>query len=394
MTTGENSQILPQIPRLSDATLRDSAHMAGVEFNPRHARKISQLLTSVGVELVEVGMISGSNSADSRLIREVHDAIGPERAMSLVMVRTKRQVEEALKEAKRLDVQTVMFSIPTSEEHAALKLASGSAAFVMNLARHAIQTAKGHGMTVVFSGEDGARTEDQRLRDYVASGFDAGGDRFRLAETVATLTPWQMEQKVRPLVDMDKGEVEIHSHNMLGMAVANSIAACRAGAQWVSATVGGIGERGGNAPLAEVLATLSITYGIRRYDLTPLTDLTRIALAGSGLGNQFQSGPTTDHAFAYELPGQLTHPTAYETLGPETVGNHRSLRVRTRITPALVQVALDRADTTLDIDLSEFTAWLVEHQETNGRNEIDEHQIAELARTYLTHTTLQEATHV
>ncbi|NEE47565.1 isopropylmalate synthase, partial [Streptomyces sp. SID8455] len=88
----------------------------------------------------------------------------------------------------------------------------------------------------------------ERLVPYVEAGFAAGADRFRLAETVAYLSPWQMEEVIADITAIDGSEIEIHSHNMLGMAVANSLAAVRAGAQWISATVGGIGERGGNAP--------------------------------------------------------------------------------------------------------------------------------------------------
>lgn len=366
---------LPTAPRFSDATLRDSAHMAGVEFAPRYASKIADLLVATGIELVEVGMISGPSSADADLIEAVHETIGPERSMSLVMVRERQQVEKALDEALRLGVRSVMFSIPTSEEHARLKLASPSAKYVTTLAGAAIGMAKERGFHVTFSGEDGARTPPQRLVPYVEAGFANGADRFRLAETVASLTPWQMQRQIANLTAIDGAEIEIHSHNMLGMAVANSLAACRAGARWISATAGGIGERGGNAPLAELLLTLRVAYGDTRFDLSHLTEVTALAIEGAGLGTEFQSGPTTRHAYAYELPGQLTEPWAYESLPPEAVGNVRDMRVRTRITAPLVRWALQETD--LDLDVDAFTAWLVEHQHAEGGPLLDrDHLIA------------------
>ncbi len=208
-------------------------------------------------------------------------------------------------------------------------------------------------------------------------GFEAGADRFRLAETVAYLSPWQMEKVIGDLTAIDGSEIEIHSHNMLGMAVANSLAAYRAGARWISATVGGIGERGGNAPLAELLTSLRVIYGDTRFDLTHLTELSNIALRGSQLGDAFQSGPTGPHAFAYELPGQLTHPEAYETLPAELVGNTRELRVRTRLSPALVSWAL--ADSGVVVDAEAFTPWLVEQQERLGRPLLDRDAIRKAA---------------
>ncbi|MFI7285151.1 isopropylmalate synthase [Streptomyces anulatus] len=364
-------------PRISDATLRDSAHMAGVEFGPADAAAIADLLVRTGVELVEVGMVSGPDSKDAELVLATHEAVTPERSMTLVVVRDRRQVARALDEAERLGVRHVMYSIPTSEQHAQLKLDSASPKFLAALARSAIQQAKERGFHVTFSGEDGARTPRERLVPYVEAGFAAGADRFRLAETVAYLSPWQMEEVIADLTAIDGSEIEIHSHNMLGMAVANSLAAVRAGAQWISATVGGIGERGGNAPLAELLTSLRVIHGDTRFDLTHLTELSRIALRGAGLGDAFQSGPTTPHAFAYELPGQLSHPQAYETLPAELVGNSRELRVRTRLTTALVRWAL--TDSGLDVDVDAFTPWLAERQERDGRPLLDRDTIRKAA---------------
>ncbi|MEU3558340.1 isopropylmalate synthase [Streptomyces fragilis] len=369
---------IPQVlPSLSDATLRDSAHMAGVEFGPRDAAVIADLLVKTGVELVEVGMISGPGSKDADLVLATHEAIGPERSMTLVVVRDRQQVAAALDEAERLGVRHIMYSIPTSEQHAGLKLGSPSARFLEALARSAITQAKERGFHVTFSGEDGARTPLERLVPYVAAGFAAGADRFRLAETVAFLSPWQMEEVIGALAAIDGSEIEIHSHNMLGMAVANSLAAVRAGARWISATVGGIGERGGNAPLAELLMALRVVHGDTRFDLSHLTRLSRVALRGAGLGEAFQPGPTSPHAFAYELPGQLTHPEAYETLPAEVVGNSRELLVRTRLTPALVRWALTDSDVSVDVE--PFTAWLIARQEATGRQLLDRDAIRKAA---------------
>ncbi|BAU83962.1 isopropylmalate/homocitrate/ citramalate synthase [Streptomyces laurentii] len=378
MAVSENGVSVPEaLPLISDATLRDSAHMAGVEFTPRDAVVIADLLVKTGVSLVEVGMVSGPSSKDADLVLATHEAVGPERSMTLVVVRDRRQVEEALDEALRLGVKHVMFSIPTSEEHAALKLASSSSKYLFNVARAAIEGAKERGFHVTFSGEDGARTPKERLVPYVTAGFEAGADRFRLAETVAYLSPWQMEEKIADLTAIDGAEIEIHSHNMLGMAVANSLAAVRAGAQWISTTVAGIGERGGNAPLAELLTSLRVIHGDTRFDLTHLTELSRAALQGSGLGYAFQSGPTTPHAFAYELPGQLTHPEHYETLPAELVGNRRELRVRTRLTTALVKWALAEEASGLDIDA--FTEWLTKRQQHSGAELMERDDIRKAA---------------
>lgn len=380
-TTLESADTLPHI---SDATLRDSAHMAGVEFSPRETAHIATLLAQTGIDLIEVGMVSGPASADEDVIKAAHDAVGPERCLTLVMVRDRQQAATALDEAVRLGCRSVMLSIPTSREHAGLKLASVSTQYLITVGRAAIAAAKDRGLHVTFSGEDGARTDKKRLVSYVAAGFEAGADRFRLAETVAYLSPWQMSDQIAAITAIKDAEIEIHSHNMLGLAVANSLAAYQAGAAWISATVGGIGERGGNAPLAEILTSLRVIYGDTRYDLSHLTALTDSVLntRTTGLGAGFMSGPTTEHAFAYELPGQLTHPSAYETLAPEVVGNSRGLRVRSRLSPALVNWAL--ADTGIALDTAEFTEWLTVRQLKDGRPPLDRDAICKFAVEFQT----------
>ena len=182
VSTDDGQQIRP---RLSDATLRDSAHMAGVEFGPQDAAVIADLLVKTGIELVEVGMISGPNSKDADLIEATHGAIGPECSMSLVVVRDRQQVATALDEAQRLGVHHIMYSIPTSEQHAMLKLGSASPRFLEALAKSAITQAKDRGFHVTFSGEDGARTPKERLVPYVTAGFAVGADPLRGAETLA-----------------------------------------------------------------------------------------------------------------------------------------------------------------------------------------------------------------
>jgi homocitrate synthase NifV len=164
--------------------------------------------------------------------------------------------------------------------------------------------------------------------------------------------------------------------------VANSLAAYEAGAAWISATVGGIGERGGNAPLAEILTSLRVVYGDSRYDLTHLTALTAAVLdtRTTGLREGFMSGPTAAHAFAYELPGQLTHPSAYETIAPDEVGNRRHLRVRSRVTPPLIDWALTGSG--LELDPSDFCRWLTVRQEQEGNPLLDQATIRQLAAEF------------
>lgn len=328
--------------RVSDATLRDSAHMAGVEFTPTDGAVISRLLVQSGVDLVEAGIVSRSAPHDCALVRSVIDTVGPERTMTVILVRDRRQVAADLELVRELGCRSVMLSIPTSPVHARLKLGSESRRLVLTTARNMIGMAKEADLETTFSAEDGARTDPEFLEEYVSVGAAAGADRFRLAETVSVLTPVTCAALVGRLVraagEMD---VEMHSHDMLGLAVANALAAVDAGATWISATVNGLGERGGNTPLAQVLTLLRLNFGADHRDLSALTELSLQVAERSGVAASPTAGPTAPLAYAYEAAGQFKSPEAFEAVPPDLVGNRRQVRVRGRLKPSLLRACVD-----------------------------------------------------
>jgi homocitrate synthase NifV len=333
---------LPRIlPKISDATLRDSAHMPGIEFTPADAAVIAGLLRDVGVDAIEAGISSQTDQSDADLARAVIGEAGAGRAMTLVLARNRQQVRRDLEFAAALGFRAVMLSIPTSDSHVRLKLGTDSRRRVLALASGAIAEAKDRGLHTTFSAEDGARTDPGFLAEYVASGAAAGADRFRLAETVSVLRPADTHRLVTALAGAaGSTEVEMHSHNMLGLAVANALAAAEAGAQWISATVGGLGERGGNTPLGEVLTCMWRFWADRRYDLSLLTRLSREVAARSGVPLGASAGATADLAYSYEIAGQWEHPDMFEAIPAEVVGNSRQVRVRGRLRAALLRACL------------------------------------------------------
>ena len=329
-------------PRISDATLRDSAHMPGIDFTPADGTVIAGLLRDVGIDAIEVGIVSAANREDEALCRAVLDEVGTARAMTLVLARNREQVRGDLKLAAELGFTSVMVSVPTSPTHAQLKLGTDSRRRIVQLAAASIGEAKSLGLVTTFSAEDGARTDPAFLCEYVAVGALAGADRFRLAETVSSLRPKDVSEIVGGIVRaVPDIEVEIHSHNMLGLAVANALAAAEAGAHWISATVGGLGERGGNTPLAEVLTCMWRFWGDKRYDLSPLTELTRQVAQRSGVDPGATAGSTVASSYQYEIAGQWRHPEIFEAIPPELVGNSRGVRVRGRLRSALLRACLD-----------------------------------------------------
>jgi homocitrate synthase NifV len=328
-------------PKISDATLRDTAHMAGVAFDVDDARVLAGLLCDVGIDIVEAGIVSNGDRSEIPLVRAVVEVAGPERTKTVVLARSRKQVEEDLDAVLATGAGNVMLSIPTSPTHAMLKLGTDSQKRITTLAARGIEAAVAAGLSVTFSAEDGARTDPGFLEEYVAAGAEAGADRFRLAETVSSLAPSDVGALISRLVPAaGRTEVEMHSHNMLGLSVANALAAADAGAKWISCTIDGLGERGGNTPLAEILCVLRVLRGVDRFNLQPLTELSREAARRAGLRCSATTGPTADLSYQYEIPGQVRNPEAFELLPPETVGNTRGVRIGSRLKPALLEAFL------------------------------------------------------
>jgi homocitrate synthase NifV len=354
-------------PRISDATLRDSAHMPGLDFSPHDGVVIASLLRRVGIDAVEVGIVSANDDSDELLCRAVLGEVGPDRAMTLVMGRSREQVRRDLARAAALGFTSVMVSIPTSDAHARLKLGTGSHRRVVQLAVASITEAKSLGMTTTYSGEDAARADPAFLEEYVAAGAAAGADRFRLAETVAVLRPDDTAQLIGRLMRAAPTlEVELHSHNMLGLSVANAVAAAEVGVAWLSTTVGGLGERGDNTPLAEVLTCMWRFWDDDRYDLSWLTELSREVAHRSDTAFSATTGPTADLAYRYEIAGQWQHPADFEAVPAELVGNYRDVRVGNRLRPQLLRACLP--DSLLaDVDLDAAVTTILAEREASHR---------------------------
>ena len=327
--------------KISDATLRDTAHMAGVAFDADDARTLAGLLCDVGVDIVEAGIVSSADRSEVPLVQAVVEVAGRERTKTVILARSRKQVEEDLDAALETGAGNVMLSIPTSPTHSMLKLGTDSQKRIMTLAARSIEAATAAGLSVTFSAEDGARTDPGFLEEYVAAGAEAGADRFRLAETVSSLAPSDVTELISRLVAAaGRTEVEMHSHNMLGLSVANALAAADAGAAWISCTIDGLGERGGNTPLAETLCVLRALRGIDRFNLQPLTALSREAAARAGLRCSATTGPTAELSYQYEIPGQVRNPEAFVLFAPEIVGNTSGVRIGSRLKPAFLEALL------------------------------------------------------
>jgi isopropylmalate/homocitrate/citramalate synthase len=195
-----------------------------------------------------------------------------------------------------------------------------------------INHAESYGLFVIFSAEDATREHDLSfLKTAFKTAEDAGADRIRIADTLGCTSPRGMQYLV---LETKKGlaiPIEVHCHNDLGLALANSVAAVEAGASTVSTSVNGLGERAGIAATEEVIPALHILFGMSPFDMSQLTVLSQLVENASGRKVSCNKPITGENAAAHSSGihqhGVFIDPSTYEFYPPDLVGQRRKVYI-------------------------------------------------------------------
>src|SRR5258706_6791757 len=241
-----------------DTALRDGEQSPGFSMNVAEKVSLAEQLAQLGVDVMEAGFPIASND-DFEAVKQVAKAVAG-RATVAALCRTKDQdidrAAEALKGAPRARIHTF---IATSDLHLEHKLKMTRDA-VIETAVAAIKRARKYTDDVEFSAEDATRSYRDYLCRVVEAVIKAGAKTINLPDTVGHTVPWEYSTLIKDVLTRVPGASDIvlsvHCHNDLGLAVANSLEAIRAGAGQVECTINGIGERAGNAALEEIVMAL------------------------------------------------------------------------------------------------------------------------------------------
>jgi 2-isopropylmalate synthase len=317
------------VVRIFDTTLRDGEQSPGFSMNTEEKIRMARQLAKLGVDIIEAGFpISsrGDLEAVQAVAREVRDV--PIAALARAK---KVDLDAAIEALQPAASSRLHIFLATSDLHLKVKLN-----MTREQALEAITSMVGFGRQhvaeVEFSAEDAGRTDIEYLCQVCKAAVAAGATILNLPDTVGYAVPEEygaMFLKVREyLGDAPGVTLSAHCHDDLGLAVANSLAAVRAGVRQIECTVNGIGERAGNASLEEIAVALAVrkeNFGVTtNIKLDQLFPASRMLTEITGAQVAPNKAVVGANAFAHEAgihqDGIIKNPLTYEIISPETVG--------------------------------------------------------------------------
>src|SRR6187399_3011690 len=312
-----------------DTTLRDGEQAPGFSLRVPEKLQLARLLDDLGVDVIEAGFPIASE-ADAEAVRVVCADL--KRPVVAALARCRKEDIERAGESLRGGHHTRIHTfIATSDLHLDRKLHI-TREQCLEAATSAVSQARGYTDNVQFSAEDATRSDFDFLCRVVESVIKAGATTVNLPDTVGYSTPDEIYEFFHAILsrvpNSDKAVFSAHCHDDLGLAVANTLAALRAGARQVECTINGIGERAGNASLEEIVMATRVRADRLPFQTGITTEkifaTSQLLTALTGEPVQANKAIVGRNAFAHEAgihqDGMLKDRRTYEIMSPADVG--------------------------------------------------------------------------
>jgi homocitrate synthase NifV len=318
-------KIEPKKIKIDDTTLRDGEQTAGVVFANDEKIHIAKMLDKVGVHQIEAGIpaMGGDEKDAIKAITSLN--------LNCSILGWNRAVISDIDDSIECGVDAVAISISASDIHIEHKLRK-SREWVLDSVKTSVEHAKKYNLYVSVNAEDASRADMEFLLQFARTARDLGADRMRYCDTLGILDPFETFMRVKTIIDIVGIDVEMHTHNDFGMAIANAIAGVKAGATYINTTINGLGERAGNAAFEEFVMALkyleNVDLGI---DTRLFRDISEYVAIASGRFIPTWKPIVGANLFVYEseirASTTLIDPKTFELFGPEDVGLERRLIV-------------------------------------------------------------------
>ena len=311
--------------RILDSTLREGEQHPGISFTVKQRIQIAWMLDSFGVDQIEISPVVSTDHAEATrtIIKQ---------GLKADILAHVRAIKSDVDVAISCGATWVATYMGISDIHlsAKLKITREQAKI------RALEVAdyiKSHGLKARFTMEDASRTDPVFLVDMCREINHLGIERISIPDTVGIMRPtglYNLVKMVRENIDMSRSSIDVHCHNDIGLALANALAGCDAGADQIHTTIDGLGERTGIPTLAETAVALMLIYKSNNdLRLHMLKDLSKTISQYTGLEVPASKPVVGDSAYKHKagthLAAILMNPSAYEILEPKIVGNRRKI---------------------------------------------------------------------
>jgi isopropylmalate/homocitrate/citramalate synthase len=311
--------------RILDSTLREGEQHPGVSFTIKQRIQIAWMLDSFGVDQIEISPVVSPDhmEATKTIIRQ---------GLSANIVAHTRAIKSDVDVAIDCGATWVATYMGISDIHLSAKLKI-SREEAKARALEVADYIKAHGLKSRFTMEDASRTEPAFLIEMCKEMNRRGIERISIPDTVGIMRPrgmYNLVKMVHDSIDTSKTSLDLHCHNDVGLALANALAGCEAGADQIHTTIDGFGERTGIPSLAETAVALTLIYKSNNdLRLHMLKDLSKTISEYISLPVPESKPIVGDSAYKHKagthLAAILRNPAAYEIIEPKVVGNRRKI---------------------------------------------------------------------
>jgi 2-isopropylmalate synthase len=351
----------PEEVTVFDTTLRDGEQTPGIAFTFEQKLEIARQLANIGVHVIEAGF-PASSIAEKETVAAIKK-LGLRANICGLARSVKADVDACLD----CDVDMVHVFIPTSDIQRENTI-NKTREEVLEITDEIIRYVRGHINRCMFSPMDATRTDGDYLIEVCRTAANAGATIINIPDTVGVCSPSGMKTLISRIARSVDCPLDVHCHNDFGLAVANTIAAVESGASQVQVTINGLGERAGNADLAQTVMIMESIYRIKtgiKKEL--LVETSRLVSRFSGISIPPTQPVVGENVFSHESGihshGVIKCTETFEPgiMTPEMVGHRRRLTLgkhvgRHAVRQMLSDVHIEPSDAQLDVIVEKVKA--------------------------------------